>query len=152
MKKQWGVGGLSLCAPPPQLNRALVLPPFVSCVRVQADSSIKGVVLSGATGPLSVYINGVFAPTGKEHNGKPLFQKVGDGPDRWLCYNTNDQWMVMDTADKEANNRSGRCHSVKAGLPHPTLAMEWNVAKDGKFVAEAGMSAKVSPVKYTPWP
>ena len=112
-----------------------------------AAAALKGVsvVLSGATGSASGNINGVFAPTGKEHNGKPLFQKVGD-PDKWLCYDKDGNWMVTDTADKEANVASGWCHSVKAGLPHPTLATEWNVVNDGKFVAEAGMSAKVSPL------
>ena len=41
-----------------------------------AAAALKGVsvVLSGATGPASGIIYGVFVPTGKEHNGKPLFQ------------------------------------------------------------------------------
>ena len=42
-------------------------------------------VLSGATGPFASFLNGVFEPTGEEHNGKPLLRKVGD-PGWWLRY------------------------------------------------------------------
>ena len=118
-------------------------------VATEADmtaAALKGVsvVLSGATGPASGNINGVFAPTGKDHNGKPLFQKVGD-PDKWLCYDKDGNWGVTGTTNMEANNKRGWCYSVKTGLRHPTLATEWNVF-NGELVAESGMSAKVSPL------
>ena len=112
-----------------------------------AAAALKGVsvVLSGATGPASGNINGVFAPTGKDHNGKPLFQKVGD-PDKWLCYAKDGDWGVSSTANKDANICVGWRYSAEKGLPHPTMATGWKFIKDGKFVAESGMSAKVSPL------
>jgi hypothetical protein len=39
------------------------------------------------------------------------------------------------------------CSSAESGIAHPTFATGWKVAKDGTFVAEAGMSATVSPVE-----
>ena len=103
----------------------------------------SAVVLSGATGQYASAINGVFEPTGEENNGKPLYRKVGD-PGWWLRCNPNGSWMVSPKVDMEANNKTGMCHSAEIGLAHPTLATEWKVAKEGKFVAEAGMTATVS--------
>ena len=100
-------------------------------------------VLSGATGQYASAINGVYEPTGEEHNGKTLLGKGGD-PGWWLRCDTHGFWVVSDTASKEANDNRGQCSSAESGLAHPTLATEWKVAKEGKFVAEAGMTATVS--------
>jgi hypothetical protein len=101
------------------------------------------VVLSGATGQYASAINGVFEPTGEEHNSKPLLGKVGD-PGWWLRCTPSGSWVVSRTASKEANDVVGECYSAERGLAHPTLATGWEVAKAGKFVAEAGMTATVS--------
>ena len=96
-----------------------------------------------ATGPDAPNINGVYEPTGEEHNGKTLLGKVGD-PGWWLRCTPDGDWTVSRTASKEANDNIGQCSSAAIGLAHPTLATEWKVAKEGKFVAEAGMTATVS--------
>jgi len=54
-----------------------------------------------------------------------VFGKFGD-PDTWLCYSVR-YWMVMTTAQKEANNNSGLCYNGKAGLAHPSLAQRWTI-------------------------
>ena len=48
-------------------------------------------------------------------------------PNKWLLYANNEKWMGTDAESKGANNNLGVCHSVVAGLAHPTMAKEWTV-------------------------
>ena len=103
----------------------------------------SAVVLSGATGPDAPNINGVYEPTGEEHNSKPLYRKVGD-PGWWLRCTPDGDWTVSSKVDMEANNLVGECSSAVIGLAHPTLATDWHFVQESKWVAEAGMTATVS--------
>ena len=108
----------------------------------------SAVVVCGATGPNAACLNGVFEPAGELHNGRPLYQRVDD-PNFWLRYTKNGFWMVSDTAAKDANNVRGYNCSVEIGLALPTLATEWKVWQDGKWVVAAGMTATVSAIVRT---
>jgi hypothetical protein len=68
---------------------------WVSVVRLPG-----AVVVSGATGPTSAHINGVYRPVaGEGVGGRPLYKK--DGADTWIEYwPGKDQWQLKPASSK----------------------------------------------------
>ena len=59
-----------------------------------------GVEISGAYGPFSDIVNGVFEPTSQQCCGVGVYRKRDDG-DKWLEYSSNAlKWNVLDTAHR----------------------------------------------------
>ena len=59
-----------------------------------------GVEISGAYGPFSDVVNGVFEPTSQQCCGVSVYRKRDDG-DKWLEYSSNAlKWNVLDTAHR----------------------------------------------------
>jgi hypothetical protein len=99
------------------------------------------VVLRGATGPNASFINGTYSPTNEKANGAPVYVMVED-PRNCLYRATDGWWYAATVKDKDANECFGCASTVEAGLAHPTLAKEWEVA-DGKALTQQPVEASV---------
>ncbi len=104
------------------------------------------VVLHGATGPFDSDINGTYAPTNEEKNGKRVYVKIED-PAHCLFRATNSMWLAATVANKDANEWVGYAHTVEVGLAHPMLSKQWKV-NVGNGWAQQQMEASVM-VSYT---
>ena len=83
------------------------------------------VVISGVTGPDAAEVNGRFEQVERE-----VYAKVGE-LDRWLFVDNDGNWMVGDTADKDARKTEslGVAYSVDlgGGMPPPAGPGRWKV-------------------------
>ena len=116
--------------------------------------------ISGATGPCSFLINGVYDPVDDElHNDRPVFQKRGDG-DKWLRFTSRRRWVVSNTSRKENDSHGCWAYCVEKDVMDPSFARRWKVLQtdnfeeqpsvavscDLEFTVPSGEPAKVDPV------
>ena len=82
-------------------------------------------MISGVTGPDAAEVNGRFEQVERE-----VYAKVGE-LDRWLFVDNDGNWMVGDTADKDARKTEslGVAYSVDlaGGMPPPAGPGRWEV-------------------------
>ena len=89
------------------------------------------VTVAGVVGRKADILNGVYDPmNGVLYNGKPLFQKRDD-PDKWLRFNTLDNWCVSPTSSKDANDVMCWCSSINSGMDLPTKVDKWKINLNG---------------------
>ena len=95
------------------------------------------VLIEGASGLNSGFVNGAFEVVERPHNEPPIYRRA-DGRDWWLYVSSTGMWAVGDEEDKDAleedkveRKTSSACwaHSVEAAegrLPHEVGAA-WKV-------------------------
>ncbi len=74
--------------------------------------------------------NGLYVPTGKRLNGKPVFQHTVH-QDRWLRLAPDQSWAVSNTKDTRANNNEAYVFCEEKRLDHPAQSGHWNVLAQG---------------------
>ncbi len=96
--------------------------------------------VSGATGPHSVSINGVYRQVeGEASGGRPVYKK--DGADSWIEYWTeSDCWQVKPgNARGENTSQCWMQTSAKDAVVVEEVTGEWKVAQQGVFKEQAGV-------------
>ena len=102
----------------------------------KARSEAATVRISGATGKIASYVNGLFELT-DEKTG-PVWKMRGNG--QYLYRAHDGRWFVSHLADKDARKSAGYAHSEDFLGPDslPTDARAWKVhVGDGKWEAQA---------------
>jgi hypothetical protein len=106
----------------------------------QAASDTRPVSISGAEGPYSMMINGVFLLTAESCNGKPKYRMEGN-LDKCLVYSSSAIWSVSNAVGNEANGGFLNCFSENSSIAHPTLVKAWVVWTGSEFHLQPGVSA-----------
>lgn len=104
-----------------------------------AAQNKQAVIISGATGKNSGFVNGIYTPHGVKDNKLVLKNLVNQ---RYLHCGTNGNWYAATKADFESNKNAGFGSSVEAGFGHPSLVPLWKVAVNGEF--ELQIAVKVA--------
>lgn len=89
------------------------------------------VVLKGATGSDSEFVNGIYVRTREVINEKPVFVKVGDVL-KCMFSSSNGRWFITTTMGKDANVCKGWART-EPHLWHPNLAKKWEVFGDATW-------------------
>lgn len=85
-------------------------------------SAAPGFKISGASGIQAKVVNGVYAKSAEQQNGKPVYVRVG-APDARCWFNNSElRWLVT----KADSSLIFAC-SVEFGLEAPQVAIKWNV-------------------------
>ena len=69
-------------------------------------------------------LDGLFIMTREKCNGKPLFQKQGDG-NKWIRKLPDGRWAISDTKSKDLNTNESWARTPEASLYHPSDAFQW---------------------------
>ena len=93
-------------------------PPLIDAVKIEKCDK----------GPYTKVINGLYRPTGLNHNGKMLFRKVpvSDGdPHIWLYFESREKCNDWRVTELLGDTKSERCACKEKGLESPAHAKKW---------------------------
>ena len=79
-------------------------------LRFQLSQQAKVITVAGLQGSNKHDVNGAYRQTAEVHNGRSVYDKIGDST---LCmrFTTGNKWVVSNVTDKEKNTTS-RCVAV----------------------------------------
>ena len=108
---------------------------------VQSQDLLYSVLVSGATGPNSATINGVYRPVeGEASGGRPVYKK--DGADTWIEYWTaNERWQVKPGENRGKNNAcwmDSIKNAIEAGVVQEVTG-GWKVSDNSVLKDQAGV-------------
>ena len=111
-------------------------------------SSVKSLIIGGATGSHGADVNGVFKPTGS-HNSKPVFSKEGDPGKKLFFYLSADRsfWLVSDEKAMNEDSNVGWACSEDTDADDPLSVKGWKVYL-GAGRMEAQKLAVTQEVRY----
>ncbi len=103
------------------------------------DLSRVALVVSGASGPCSSKVNGVFYATEELSGGQCVYIKR-DNPDVCIHFwDASGQWVVAAVSDKGKNSNGWACVKHSGGLESASSLSTWKVTANGIFGDQPGV-------------
>ena len=138
-KGQWKIVVNDKFVTLPAIVASVVTREEVDAYRAQMEEEaarvLKGshnVTITGATGTLADYINGIYKPTEELWDNVTVYVKVGD-PDKCFVYRSSfKQWQVKPTADKGSAGCLAVCAVPVKCLPEDCPRGKWLVDDGAK--------------------
>ena len=112
-------------------------------VDIASPAALGGVRITGAMGPQSALINGVYQATSEMSGDLPVYVKVGNNAVCMEYYAPNDQWQVKSTDNKGTKFCGASCVVPVKRLPHQCPAGKWQTVVGTKFVPLSTITASL---------